>query len=441
MPKGLRSFTFSVGATGLTRFGGLALFQQFCKSIRLRHFLQLYVRWPDYGHRDYHPVDLFMTHVLAIAAGIGRIENTQALIYNGLVPILLGLDTFPHRDTLRTFLWRFRPEHLRSLTAAHDRFRLELFKLLGPIYSAVVDADTTTLTVFGHQESVEVGYNRKYRGKRSYAPILSSEGHTGLSLGIELRSGNIHSATGAWQFLKPQLDKLPSFVAASRTRVRLDGGFYDKGLLLKLDGERIGYVVVARMTEPLKRRMLAARYHEFADGWEAAEFTYPLTGFHKEHRFVAVRRPLAKEPEDLLSRFFTFKRYAYHRVLAVGRLDLSPEACYRFYTDRAAQELLIREFKDAYGMAEIPTRSFHANAAYMEIILWAYDLAKAFQALCLPEEFRRWNVSRLRRDLWALPAELVKRGSANILRLPARYPHAAFLEGIQAAIGKLRPLI
>jgi hypothetical protein len=241
--------------------------------------------------------------------------------------------------------------------------------------------------------------------------------------------------------LKPQLDKLPSTVAASRTRARLDGGFYDKSLLLKLDGEGIGYLVVARMTPPLKKRMIAARYHEFADGWEAAEFTFPLTGLRKEHRFVAVRRPVAKEPQDLLSRFFTFKRFAYHRALAVGRLDLSPEACYRFYTDRAAQELLIREFKDAYGMAQIPTRNFHANAAYMEIILWAYDLATAFKALCMPEEFQKWNASTLRRELWGLPAELVKRGSANILRLPARYPHTDLLEKLQAAIGRLKPLI
>ena len=80
-----------------------------------------------------------MTHVFAIAAGIGRIENTQVLIYNGLVPILLGLDTFPHRDTLRTFLWRFRPEHLNSLTAAHDRVRLELAEREGCLHIDVQD--------------------------------------------------------------------------------------------------------------------------------------------------------------------------------------------------------------------------------------------------------------------------------------------------------------
>ena len=104
MPKGPRKFHFSFERQGLTRFGGLSLFQSFCKSLGLRHFLQLYARWPDYHHRSYHPADLFLAHLFAIVAGIGRIENTQSLIHNGLIPPLLGLPEFPHRDTLRSFL-------------------------------------------------------------------------------------------------------------------------------------------------------------------------------------------------------------------------------------------------------------------------------------------------------------------------------------------------
>lgn len=441
MPKGLRTLHFSVGAKGLTRFGGLSLFHQFCKSLQIRRFLQTYVRWPNYHHRDYRPVDLFMTHIFALVAGIGRIENTQALIYNGLVPLLLGLDTFPHRDTLRTFLWRFQKNSLHSLESAHNKLRAEFFKRLGLLYSAVIDADTTTLTVFGHQESVAVGFNRKYRGKRSYAPILSSEGRFGFSLGMELRSGNVHSTTGAWIFLKEQMDKLPSTIASSRLRLRLDGGFYDKAIIQRLDEEKIGYAIVARMTKPLKKKIVSARYREFAPGWEAATFTYPLAHWQKQHTFVAVRRPKALESEDLRKNLFTFKDHTYHRALVTANLPLRPEAVYRFYCQRAFQELLLREFKDSFYMSHIPTRSFWANAAYMEMILWAYDLVLAFQLLSMPKEFHAWNISTMRRELWALPAELVKHGSQNILRLPAKYPHSQLLERLQRSIAKVKPIL
>lgn len=425
----------------MTRFGGLCLFQQFCKSFHLRHLLPLYVRRPSYDHRDYRPVDLFMTHLFAIVAGLGRIENTQALLYNGLVPVLLGLDTFPHRDTLRTYLWRFQKPHLQSLQSAHNRLRIELFKRLGLLYSATIDAGTPTITVFGHQESVAVGYNRKYRGKRSYAPTLSSEGRHGFSLGMELRSGNVHSSTGAWMFLKEQLDKLPSPVASSRTRLRLDGGFYDKAILQKLDDQKIGYVVVAKMSKPLKKKIVSAKYREYAPGWEVAQFSYPLAHWNKEPTFVAVRRPKSFESEAFRKNLFTFKDHTYHRALVTANLPLQPEAIYRFYCQRGFQELLLREFKDSYHMAQVPTHGFWANATFMEMILWAYDIVLAFQLLCMPKDFHHWNVSTIRRDLWALPAELVHHGSRNVLRLPKKYPHPELLEKIQSAIKKVKPIL
>ena len=441
MPTGPRKFQLLVEATGLTRFGGLILFHQFCQSLGVRHFLQLYARWPAYPYRDYQPVDLFLAHVVAIVAGIGRIENPQSRIHNGLLPPLLGLADFPHRDTLRTFLWRFRPEHLRSLEAAHDRWRAMLFHRLGLRYDAILDADPTALITYGHQEGVARGDIPKRRHRQgSYAPILASEGRTGLSLGAALRAGHVHASTGSWPFVAATLQKLPTTIARARLRVRLEGAFYDKDLIQPLDEKHVGYVLVARMTKRLRQAMLAARYHEFREGWEAAEFSYTPFHWQQPHRFVAVRRPVAYEPEAQQRFLFTFKRYTYHRVL-VTHLPRTPEAVYRLYCDRAFQALLLREFKHAYQLAAIPTKSFGANAAYLELILWAYDLGRACQRLCLPEPVQHWNISTLRRELWWLPAEWVKRGNRHYLRIPAKYPHPDLLDRIQRAASRVKPLL
>ena len=433
MPKGPRKFDFAFERSGLTRFGGLSLFHSFCRGFAIRRFLQKLVRWPDYDHRDYHPADLFLAHVFSIVAGLGRIENTQCLIHNGLIPPLLGMNDFPHRDTLRIFLLRFSADSLRSLEAAHDKLRAELFRRLGVLYSAVIDADTTALMTYGSQEGVARGYIPKRRHTQSsYAPILSSEGRSGLSLGMELRAGNVHSSVGAGEFLGHVLDKLPSSIAASRTRLRLDGAFYERKIVEPLENQGFGHVVVARLYQPVKKRMVTARYHEFARGWEAAEFTYTPWHWKREHRFVAVRRPVSVEPQEAQLRLFTFKRYTYRRVL-VTNLDLTPPAVWRFYCDRSFQELLIREFKDCYAMSKIPTGSFWANAVYLEAILWAYDLVLAFQMLCLPAEVQRWNISTLRRELWWLPAEWVRRGHRNLMVLPAKYPRQDLFAEVQRA--------
>jgi len=441
MPKGPRKFEFAFEKSGLTRFGGLCLFQCFCRSFAIRRFLQKFVRWPAYDYRGYHPADLFLAHVFSAVVGLGRIENTQCLIHNGLIPPLLGMNDFPHRHTLRTFLRRFDSDFLRSLEAAHDKLRAELFRRLGLLYSATVDADTTALMTYGSQEGVARGYIPKRRHTQSsYAPILSSEGRSGLSLGMELRAGNVHSSTGAGEFLNLVLDKLPSSLAAPRTRLRLDGAFYDREIIDPLENQGLGHVVVARLTPPLKKRMLAARFHEFARGWEAAEFTYTPWHWKREHRFVAVRRPVSMEPEEIQLRLFTFKRYTYHRVM-VTNLDLTPPAVWRFYCDRGFQELLIREFKGSYAMGKIPSRSFWANAVYLEAILWAYDLVLAFQMLCLPPEVQHWNISTLRRELWWLPAEWVRRDNRNVLILPVKYPRQDLFAKVQRATLRVQPIL
>lgn len=409
--------------------------------MQIRRFLQRWVRWPEYDYRGYHPTDLFLAHVTSIVAGLGRIENTQSLAHNGLIPPLLGLNDFPHRDTLRTFLLRFDAQSLRSLEAAHDKLRREVLRRLGPLYSAIIDADTTTLMTYGSQEGVARGYIPKRRHSQgSYAPILSSEGHWGLSLGMELRSGNITTSLGAGEFLDHVLAKLPSTIAASRTRLRLDGGFYDRKIIEPLENQGFGHVVVARMYERLRRIMVTARYHEFARGWEAAEFSYTPFYWKREHRFVAVRRPVSVEPKEVQLRLFTLKKYTYHRAL-VTNLGLTPAAVWRFYCHRGFQELLIREFKDAYAMSKIPSRSFRANAAYLETVLWAYDLVLAFQMLCLPSPVRDWNISTLRRELWWVPAEWIRRDNRNVLALPLKYPRQDLFAQIQQATARVLPLI
>src|SRR5439155_26805467 len=83
-----RKFYFTFEKSGLTRFGGLSLFQVFCRSLQIRRFLQVLVHWPDYDYRGSHPADLVLAHVFSIVAGLGRIENTPCLIHNGLVPPL-----------------------------------------------------------------------------------------------------------------------------------------------------------------------------------------------------------------------------------------------------------------------------------------------------------------------------------------------------------------
>jgi hypothetical protein len=297
--------------------------------------------------------------------------------------------------------------------------------------------DTTVLTVYGHQEGSAIGYNPFHRGKPSFCPIISSEGKLGFTLNFELRSGNIHPSTNAVPFLEETLNKLPKTIASTRTRIRTDVSFYNKDIVNFADDNHIGYAIIARLTGPIKKILPGIQYHSFHKNWEVGEFDYQPHFWKAEHRFIAIRS-LINETEFPIT-LFTIKDFSYR--LLVTNLDLQPERVWMFYCHRANQELLIRELKNNFALAKIPTRSFLANQVYLEIVLWVYDLVMAFKHLCLPPAYQNWTISTLRRNLFQLSAELVRPDNYNLLRLPVQFHYQNLFQHIQRAVAQVKPII
>jgi len=67
-------------------------------------------------------------------------------------------------------------------------------------------------------------------------------------------------------------------------------------------------------------------------------------------------------------------------------------------------ELRIGELREDYALRKIPTRSFEANALYLEIIRLAYNLVTAFQRQCLQESWQNLTLAKLRYKLSYSPA-------------------------------------
>jgi hypothetical protein len=118
----------------------------------------------------------------------------------------------------------------------------------------------------------------------------------------------------------------------------------------------------------------------------------------------------------------------------------SPPGVWHFYDGRAAIESRIRELRYNFAFANIPTQAFAANALYMEIIRFAYNLVTAFQRLCLPPDWQSYTLQTLRQKLFFLPAELTRPQNRPVLRLH-RMPHLEQLsQHILNAIAKQAPI-
>lgn len=436
MLRGIRKIRLSVEDSSLTHYGGMVLFQQFCRKLDLKRYLQNYIRW-ERRSSQYHPAQLILTIIYAMVAGMKRISDTRILHYNGYFQALLGLKDFPGSSTLRDFLKSLTMQETEDIRRLHDSLRNTIQRITGIPSSLVFDLDSTVLPVFGWKiEGAKVGYNPTKPGRPSYHPLICFEAHSRNIWHGLLRSGDTHPATGAQALWLAVKKKIPKYFY--RIRIRADSGFYDHKFIEPLDEENVGYVMVAKMTTPIQEKVQSLRYHTFRkNGWQVAQFTYQPHNWKKSHRFIVVRRPKPKsEEEENQLTLWEFKDYFYHAF--VTNLPLSAERIWHFYRPRARCELDIRELKESFPLGDIPTNSFLANQVYFHLILLSYDLVNWFKCLCLPIRWRSSTLQTIRTELLVLPARLVYSGGINELKIPTGYIHQKLFHQALGNIERLK---
>jgi hypothetical protein len=410
MRRAPRNLKIAYNHRGLTHYGGVFFFHEFIRVLQLRHFLHRRLRYSRRNH-DYSLPQMLLALIYPIMLGLDRLETAALLRANGTFQYLTGLPSYPDPQSLRRFLLRAPPDFREQLHAFNDWLLQQLIHRPEHRSRLILDLDSTVVTVFGQQEGAAVGYNPRYRGKRSYDPLLCLEAHSTFLWDTELRPGNAGTWAGSPGLLASSFLNVPADIR--ELRVRADAGFGFDPVLSLLELRHAQYAVVARMTAGLKRKLAALRYERLNAGWEIGECEYRSQGWVQGRRCIVARRRLEEsEPEPTL---FTLERYAYRAWMT--NLLLSPAGVWHYYDGRAGMEPRIRELREDFALRKIPTRAFEANALYLEVVRLAYNLVTAFQQTCVPETWRDLTLSKLRHKLFWLPGELTRPQNRPTLRL------------------------
>jgi len=411
-PKNLKiAFT----GKNLTHFGGLYFLQRFFQKLRLRSYLSRYIHFPQRNNR-YSIAEEILSLLYPIILGLGRIETFHLLKHYGAFQYLTGLPAYPDPTTLRRFLLRMAPLSLGKFRNLHDKILLIMIQKPSLLRRVIFDLDSTVLVLYGRQEFARVGYNPIKKGRPSYHPVLCFNGITKDFWHGELRPGDTHTSTGVLELLEASFGKLPSSVKV--VIIRADKGFYDHKTIEYLQFKKALFAIVAKVTKPIKAKLTSLPYKRYASGIEVSEFAYQPTGWEKKYRFVVIRRPVPEEPSEQLN-LFSLGKYSYQVI--VTNLKLNPINVWKFYNGRAAVELIIKELKEDYPLAKIPTKHFRANETYFHLLLFAYNLVNWFKRLCLPSEFQNMTLKTLRTQMLLVPGELVRTDNKPVLKFPSNF--------------------
>src|SRR5437667_4952484 len=428
-----RNITIACNHGGLTHYGGIFFFQEFLRVLQFRRFLAQQLR-EFRSHHDYSLSQMVLALIYPIVLGLERLESASFLRPDETFQYLTGLPSYPDPQSLRRFLLQAPPEFRAQLHRFNNRLLQRFIHLPEHRSRLILDLDSTVVMVFGHQEGAAVGYNPRYRGKRSYDPLLCLEANSSFLWDVELRRGDAGTWAGSEELLACCFHSTPSDIR--ELRVRADAGFGYGPVLEMLEARLAQYAVVARMTRSLKYALKGLRYEQMNPRWEIAEFEHHPHDWSQARRCIVARRRIAEtDPEPTL---FTLERYAYRA--GHTNLPLTPAGVWHFYDGRAGMEPRIRELREDYALRKIPTRAFAANALYLEVVRLAYNLVTAFQRTCLPEEWQSLTLSKLRSRLFWLPGELTRPQNRPTLRFANSPLIQKWVNEILHRIRRLKPL-
>ena len=433
MRRSPRNLRIACDHRGLTHFGGIYFFHEFLQVLRIRRFLTQHL---DYSRRNqrYSLSQMILALVYPLVLGLDRLETASFLRFNGTFQYLTGLPSFPDPQTLRRFLLHDPDSLWEQMHRVNDRLLQNFIHLPDHRSRLIFDLDSSVVTVFGRQENAEVGYNPRYRGKRSYNPLLCIEANSSYLWDAELRSGNAGTWDGSVELLDTCFANVPPDIR--ELRVRADAGFGFNPVFEGLEVRPVQYAVVARLTQAFKRLLPGLRYKSVNRHWEMAEFEHRPHGWPQARRFVVARRFIPQEePQTTL---FILGRYVYRAW--VTNMNLTPAGVWHFYDGRAGMEPRICELREDFALRKIPTASFAANSLYLEIIRLAYNLVTAFQRNCLQESWQSLTLEKLRYKLFLLPGELTRPQNRPVLRLRESPMLQNLVDDILGKVHKLKPL-
>lgn len=351
----------------------------------------------------------------------------------------------PASTTAAGIARRFTPEHLAGIETGIGEVNTRMVSLVGQVRRtsllkvATIDGDTTDVEVYGRQKE-NAAYN--HTGQRNLRPHLGFWAEAGVPLAGELMGGAEDPRANCVAVLDRSIAALPEGV--QQIRARWDAGYFAAQLAQACVERGVQFAIGAKRNTAVVRAAAAAADARWVPAFgmedtELAVIDY-LPGKWPPGVVCIARRtriPVERIPTERARKRRTIPKaqltlalegridhvFGYSFILT--NLDVSTEEKLAevewWYRHRTDIEALNKDGKLGAALRHLPSGSHAVNSVWMWAALLACAISAWLQELTGIDYGNgrgRRTVTRLRRELICVPARVVHRAGAIILRLP-----------------------
>src|SRR6185437_3644240 len=395
--------------------------------------------------------------VAGMIAGADGIEGMD-LLRHGAIPATFGGIRAP--STLGSFLRAFTHGNVRQLAAVHRRVLARLAAqtpvLPGAEALAFVDVDSVQRRVYGAtKQGAAFGHAKiaskslLVRGLNALVAAVSSPVAAPVVTTARLRGGNAGSARGAASLVAEAISTAREAGATGMIVVRADSAYYAGAFVAACRRAGAHFSVTVRMDPQVRHAIstidegtwVAIKYPNaifdadtatWISDAEIAEVSYTAFAARRAHRTqgrLIVRRVRRLNPKATAQgQGELFSTYRYHATFTDSPFELLQAESH--HRGHAVIEQVFADVIDG-PLAHLPSSSFNANAAWLQLALTTHALTRALGTLASA----RHAVARgatIRTELICVAARPARSGRDHITwHLPEAWPwqdawHGAF---------------
>lgn len=442
---------YAADAVGLSAYGGMSLFIAFTQKIGLAQALRQHLHMPKRESR-YNPVQLAECMVDAIVCGISRIENTNLLKDDPLLPRARGLERFPDHATTHRYITAFEPETVAQVHRVASALFLKANRPRNPNsnrqkpLAVTLDFDATDAVVYGQQEEAAFGHKNARDGHREYCVETCFLGCSRDVLHHQVRRGNASSNALFADFYREAVRRLPEGMTVGL--VRTDAGYFSLDNLAVLDTAAAPYVVGCTPYAFLLEKAYAKnQWQRISPDEEVSSIEHAFSD-GVLRRVLIARHPDPKKTKakdngqlPLMEGLGERERYKHFACVTMIR-NKSANVLWQSYAGRSNMENAIKESKLGFGLETLPSKRFAANQAYVAFVFLAYNLINWFKRYAFGQsEMVKRQIKAIRQWVLCVPAIVERHADRWRLRLPTNHPSLGLFHQIQAFLAKGAPTV